>query len=98
MIGQFPPGTTLAEWYRENEPLLQGDPGELERIRIVAAALLPLFDADLTCWEAIAALDDFSRGTFFEFLECWHARVPKKCRPFVRRIAKEFGVEIPGDG
>jgi hypothetical protein len=95
LTAQLPPGTTLVQWYYENEPLLKADPSDQQRTRIVATALLPIFDADLTCWEAINMMDDdFSRGTFAEYLAGWHARVSERCRPFVRRIAREFGMDI----
>ena len=91
---QLPPGTTLAQWCSANEPLLQQEPVSLERSRVVAAALLPLFEAEPACWAAIHFLDDDTHGTFAGYLEGWHARVPEKLRPFVRRIAREFGVVI----
>jgi len=92
---QLPPDVTLAEWYHRIEPLLQQDPGDHGRSRIIAVALLPLFEAHSECWEAISAMDDdFSRGTFPEFLADWHVRVPQKCRSFIRRVAQGFGLEI----
>ena len=95
LAAQPPHGTTLAEWYRQNEPLLQQEPSSRARSMVVAVALLPLFEDEPECWKAIHFLDDeFSRGTFVEYLEGWHARAPEKLRPFVRRIAGEFGVVI----
>jgi hypothetical protein len=98
LTAKLPRGTTLAQWYCRNEPLLQADPSDQQRIQIVASALLPLFDAHPECFEAIGMIDDdFSRGTFAEYLAGWHARVSERCRPFVRRIARGFGVEISMD-
>ena len=97
MISQLPHGMTLAEWFSENEPLLQRHPDNREQNLVAAAALLPLFVAEPHCWEATDRLDfDMSRGSFTEFLADWHARVPKRCRSFVRRVAQEFGLEIGG--
>ena len=42
----LPSGTTLAKWYKENEPLLQEDPTNQSLVRIVAVALLPICEAD----------------------------------------------------
>ena len=81
MAAKLPPGTTLAQWYHANEPLLQEGPSEQERIRIVAAALLPLFEAACLLGGDPVLDDDFSHGTFFESLAGWHARVPGNAAP-----------------
>ena len=47
------------------------------------------------CWDAMNWLDDdMTHETFSECLRDWHSRVPEQHRPFVRRIAAEFGIEI----
>jgi len=92
---KLPPRISLAQWFRRNEPLLQRDPEKPERIAVVAAALLPLFVAEPACWQATERLEfDMSRGSFSGYLEDWLGRVPAKCRLFVHRIAREFGLEI----
>ena len=74
---KMPPRTTLAQWFLQNEPLLQHDPQRPERIAVVAAALVPLFTAEPHCWEATDCLTfDFSGGSFVNFLAEWYARVP----------------------
>mgnify|MGYP000950549487 CR=1 FL=1 len=88
------PGITLAQWFAENEPLLQEGFSRQERVRVVAVALLPLFKQNPDSWEATEWLDVETRGTFREYLADWHARVPERLRPVVRRIAEEFGIEI----
>jgi hypothetical protein len=94
---QLPPDMTLAEWYRRNELLLNQDPDNLTRIRTIAVALLPRFEAHPECWEAISAMDDdFSRGSFREFLEDWCIQAPVRCRPFIKRVAEEFGLKVGG--
>ena len=95
LVTQLPSGTTLAEWYSQNEALLQQDPSSQEWIRIVADALLPVFNEHPGWWAAIECLDgDFSRGTFSELLANWHACAPEKCRAFIRAIAGEFGLAV----
>ena len=87
VAAKLPPGMTLAQWFAENEVLLQQDPNA-ERTRVVAAALLPLFERTPDCWDAMNWLDDdMTQDTFAGLLRDWHARVPEKHRPFVRRIA-----------
>jgi len=95
LAAKLPPRTTFAEWFLRNEPLLQREPEKPERIAVVAAGLLPLFEDRAESWEATAQLDfDMSCGSFTEFLADWHSRVPKRCRSFVRGVAQEFGLEM----
>ena len=64
----------------------------------MAAALLPVFETQPECFDAIDLCDDdFSHGTLSEYLANWQSRVPEQFRPIVRRIAREFGLEISGD-
>ncbi len=92
---QLPPSTPLAQWFPENELLLQRELSSRARSRVVAAALLPLFEKEPDCWAATKWLDDdFSCGTFAGYLAEWHAQVPQNLRRIVRQIAREFGVEI----
>jgi hypothetical protein len=91
---QLLPGITLAEWFAENEVLLQQDPTMRERKLVVVVALLPLFEQHPDCWDATEQLNDDTHGTFAGYLQDWYARVPEQHRPFVQRIAGEFGIEI----
>ena len=97
LAAMLPPGTTLVEWFGANELVLQQNPTRRELTMVVAVALLPLFEQQPDCWEAMEWLDDDTCGTFLEYLADWHARVPEKHRSFVRQIAQEFGLEISGD-
>jgi hypothetical protein len=94
---QLPPSKTLAQWYRENEAMLQQEPCLRDKNTVVAVALLPLFEKQPESWEAITWLNDgtsHSTRTFARYLGDWHAHVPGKHRPIVRQIAREFGMEI----
>ena len=90
----LPPGLTLAQWFSQNEPLLQQDSVNPELVRVMAVALLPLFEHEPGCDEAANWLDDNTDGTFAEYLADWCACVPETHRPVVQRIAGEFGLEI----
>jgi len=93
----LPRGTTLAQWYRENELALREFPSLRNRNTVVAAALLPYFERQPESWPAIAWLNDgMSHGTrtFGRYLGDWHAHVPGQHRPLVRQIAHEFGITI----
>ena len=93
----MPPGKTLAQWYRENEPALRKEPCLRDKNTIVAVALLPLFEKQPESWEAITWLNDgkpHGERTFARYLGDWQARVPERLRPFVRQIAREFAIVI----
>ena len=91
------PGITLAQWFHENEPELQQDSTPQELIKVVAVALLPLFEQEPRFHEAMQWINDDTHGTFAEYLQDWHARVPETHRPVVQMIGGEFGLEIERD-
>lgn len=94
---RLPSGVTLAQWFSTHEAKLQQHPTCQELTRVVAVALLPLFEEHQGCWAAMEHLDDdMTQETFRECLQGWHARVPEEHHPFVQRIAAEFGLEIEG--
>lgn len=92
----LPFGTTLAEWFVENEPLLQQDPSNQELVRVVAVALLPVCEENSNSWRAATGLldDDMTQETFLDYLRLWYACVPEQHRQFVHRVAEEFGLKI----
>jgi hypothetical protein len=90
-------GKTLAVWYAEHAGQLQGTATNREMNRVVAAALLPLFEQGPEHWEAVTYLNDGSPPTpqsFREFVADWHQHAPEQHRDFIRRIAAEFGLTI----
>ena len=92
----LPSGTTLAEWFAENERVLQQDPTNQELVRVVAVALLPLCEENPDSWRAATAVltDDMTQETLLDYLQLWHARVPEQHQQFVHRVAEEFGLEL----
>ena len=68
---------------------------------MVAVALLPLFEAEPEHWAAVQHLNDVPPGpplTLAEYLARWHDHADEADRAFVRKIAREFGVELKGRG
>ena len=96
---EVPPGKTLADWFHLNRAALRKDPYLRDKNRLVAKHLLRLLEADPSRWEAVGYLN---RGaperskTLSGYLSAWHEDVPAKHRPFVRRVAGLFGVELAG--
>jgi hypothetical protein len=94
---RLPAGKTLAAWYAEHGRELQGTATNREMNRVVAAALLPLFEQCPEHWEAVTYLNEGSPPapqSFREFVTDWHQHAPEQHRDFIRRIAAEFGITI----
>jgi len=94
---QLPDGTTLAAWYRANEPALRKESCDRARNNIVAVALLPLFEAEPQHWAAVEFLNAGARKdprSFQHYLADWHRHAPEKHRPFIHRIATLFEIEV----
>ena len=94
----LPAGTTLAQWYAENSPVLLSNAVDRDRNTVVAAALLPLFEAEPESWEAVTWLNTEHLNklfTFKDYLAAWRRNCPEKHRPFVTRIARQFELDLP---
>jgi len=91
----LPKEQSLAGWYTLHADQLHGSRYRRELNTKVACALLPLFEQTPRHWEAVERLNT-SQATKPRDLEAhlrdWHDHCPTEHRPFVRRIAKEFGV------
>jgi hypothetical protein len=93
----LPEGQTLAQWYRRNADALRANSTDRPRNTIVAAALLPLFEAEPQHWAAIWRLNDAAytpTQPLAGYLQAWHDRVADEHRPFIRRLASEFAVTL----
>jgi hypothetical protein len=99
--GKLPKDEKLVTWYKKNADALARNATDRPKNKIVAAALLPLFEEHPERWEAITWLNDGKpkpSQTFAEFLTDWHNNAPPRHRPFVRQIAGKFGVSLGSDG
>lgn len=95
---RLPENTTLAQWYRSHAKELQSNPNHRDRNKVVAAALLPLFEKSPESWEAVGYLNlgrPEEPKTFEEYLAKWRRDAPAGHRPFVEQIISLFGVEVP---
>ncbi|MEI7901135.1 MAG: hypothetical protein WCK89_12860 [bacterium] len=64
----------------------------------MAVVLLQLFEARPEHWESIRWLNSApsAKGEPFEkYLQRWQRAVPEKHRPFVKKVAEQFGVTMP---
>jgi hypothetical protein len=90
----LPAGTTLAAWYGANREALEAGAEDRPRQNVVAAALLPLLEAEPSGWDAVRRLNDAPPGagaTFADVLAAWRRACPERHRPFVDRVAAAFG-------
>jgi hypothetical protein len=94
----LPEGKTLAQWYADNAEALGKTATDRERNTVAAAALLPLFEKSPDHWMAVYYLNQNkprdTRQTLAQRLQNWHDETPKDHQPFVRAIAKEFGIPL----
>jgi hypothetical protein len=94
---RLPAGTPFAVWFHENEPALRRNSDLRERNTIIAAQLLPVFEAEPRGWEALAFLNRGSSSTresLAQHLAEWRSQCPKEIRPFVTRLAAVFSVKL----
>lgn len=94
---KLPPDTKFHAWFRGEEASLRANSTQREKNGIIAAQLLPLFEAEPRGWEAVAF---FNLGTrdktlpLAAFLAEWRANSPAELRPFIAKVAGVFGVEL----
>ena len=92
-----PPEMPLAVWYARYRDDLEERPTDRANGVAIAAALLPLFEAEPDHWEAIHwlnAAEPPQPASFREHLAAWRRRVPPARRSAVEAIAREFGVPL----
>jgi hypothetical protein len=73
---QLPASQSFPDWYRENHSALRANPYLREKNELVAAHLLPLFEAQPDLWRSIAFLNapQTSAGKpFAQYLADWQA-------------------------
>jgi len=94
---KLPEGKSLSVWYRAEAAALRGDPVNRDRNRLVAGALLPMFEKSPEHWAAIAFLNQQKTAgvqTFEAYLQNWQDRSPVEHRGFIKAIAQEFGIAL----
>lgn len=94
---KLPDGMTLEAWFRDKEPRLRADPHLRAANLTIAIALLPLFEAEPTHWEALLSLNKIrgdERRSFPRYLGDWSRSAPEKHRDFIRTIAERLGTTV----
>ena len=94
---KLPVGKSLTQWYREEAAALRADPVNRDRNRVVAGALLGMFEKSPEHWAAIACLNQGKAEggmTFQAYLQNWHYRAPVEHVEFIAAVAREFGITL----
>ena len=84
---QLPQGATLASWLLSNEDTLRSDPYQRDKNSIVAHALLPIFERNPQCWNAVLCLPTTS-SRMAEYLIDWQTEVEPQDRSLILRLSE----------
>ncbi len=91
----LPQGTTLANWFSQNEQAVRIDPYRRASNEIVAERLLKLFEQHPQSWGAISFLNhdkQMATHNLREYLQQWYACCPEAHKNFVQQVMVELGV------
>jgi len=91
---KIPDGISLAQWYKEHADQLRTDQTDGAREQIVANSLLPEFEKSPASWEAISYLNEVRSPSFQAYLQNWYDRAPPVHKPFIARMAEQFGIQL----
>lgn len=97
---QLPANTTLAQWFRENGPLLLENPYLRGKNELIANLFLPILEHNQD-WQAVGFLNlGASQGkmTFYDYLASWHDRTPPEHQQFPRLAMRMFQFGAPETG
>lgn len=98
--GRLPEGMSLADWFARHRDALPAVPTDRTNARVVAVALLPLFEDDPERWAAVPWLNAASPPkprTFRDHLADWRRHAPPAHAGAIEAIAAEFGVALPAE-
>jgi hypothetical protein len=94
---RLPVGTSFPDWFRQHQPALRREAGLRNWNAIIAAQLLPIFEAEPAGWEAVTFLNRGSsdgQESLAEYFDQWRTNCPDRLRPFVSKVAAVFGVRL----
>ena len=94
---QLPANTSLAQWFRENGPLLLENPYLRGKNELVANLFLPILEHNQD-WQAVGFLNSgMQQGKmgFYDYLASWHSRTPPEHQEFTRLAMRMFHFDAP---
>lgn len=86
---------SLALWLVDHRAEMEKNPEDRPRNRVVAAALLPLFEAEPSGWETMRHFpaDGGPELTLPALLEAWRLAAPARLHPFLERLASALSTK-----
>jgi len=93
----LPAGQSFLDWYAQNKSSLSGSPYLREKNELVAAKLLPLFEAHPELWQSIPYLNPAKSSAgkpFAQYVADWQAASPDKTLP--DQVLQLFGLPYGG--
>lgn len=94
---RLPAGTSLAQWFRENGPLLLENPHLRGKNELIANLFLPVLEHNQD-WQAVGFLNpEAIQGNmgFYDYLASWHSRTPPEHQEFTRLAMRMFHFDVP---
>jgi hypothetical protein len=94
---EFPAGTRFIDWFHQNQPAMRETSTLREKNNQVAAALLPVFEADPAGWESVTFINRVApapENSLQDHFRAWHGRVPAAQRAFVAKLARVFEISL----
>jgi len=93
----LPASTRFIDWFQQNEAAMRKSSTLRENNNQVAAALLPIFEADPAGWESVTFINLVPRApenSLHDHLHAWHQKVPASQRAFVAKLARVFEISL----
>ncbi len=94
---RLPADADFAKWFTDELPSLRTNSTQREKNTIIAAHLLPIFEANPAGWEAVTAIKLTPRDeqrSFAEHLTNWQSQLKPELQSFVTKLGAAFGVSI----
>lgn len=88
---------SVADFYQSHKDELEKHATNRDHNGYFAIKLLPILEETPAAWQSLRYINlgpGEENLTFKDYLSGWHKRVPEKHKPFVQRIATEFGIEL----
>lgn len=89
-----------SDFYNSHKKKLEQNPTDRNLNGYMAVRLLPLFEENPSAWQSLRYINLGPREenlSFKSYLSTWQNRVPKVHKPFVDKIADEFGIDLERD-
>ena len=89
----MPAGMNLHAWLSSHEDVLREDEYQRKKNKLVAYALLPIFESLPMGWNAIRSFPNCT-GYLEEYFTAWHSSVDPVGKTFVARLSNAFDYTI----